>query len=335
MDMPRAIHYHRPNLDGGAKVAATNQTRDLTVIVPVFNEEHAAATVLEKLVRASEELGFTIICVDDGSTDGTTEILAGYADRVRIIRHPSNHGYGASLKTGILATRSENIIFFDSDGQHDVCNLPALIEALTDCECVFGVRGKGAGMPVVRRPGKWLLHRVCNFLATQRVPDINCGLRGGRRRIYMQMLDLLPDGFSFSTTSMLFALRSRYSVRFIPVAVHPRKGKSSVRILYDGLKTVLLALRLIMLFDPMRAFGYPAVFLIVIGVLYQVFIFYKDGFTVQGGAIVALLAGIIIFHFGLLGDQIASLRKEMSSQTSLFWEEHEARLGDNDRDDNR
>lgn len=305
---------------------------ETVVIVPVFDEAASVGAVLDRLLKESETLGFDLVVVDDGSTDGTPDILSRYAGRVRVLRHTSNRGYGAALKTGILATRAENVVFFDSDGQHDAANLRPLIEGLAEHECVFGMRKRGAGVPWVRRPGKWLLRRVCNFLATQRIPDINCGLRGGRRRIYMQMLDLLPDGFSFSTTSLLFALRSRFSVKFIPVTVRPRQGKSSVRIFYDGFKTILLALRLIMLFDPMRAFGYPAVFLIVIGVLYQVYIFYKFGLHIEGGAILSLLAGIILFHFGLLGDQIASLRKEMSSQTSLFWEDHEARLGE--RDDN-
>jgi glycosyltransferase involved in cell wall biosynthesis len=293
------------------------------VIVPVYNEEESVASVVDGLLEAAPRLGFELIVVDDGSTDASARILDGYGDRIRLVRLPSNHGYGAALKAGILATRAENVVFFDSDGQHGVEDLAAIIGALADHECVFGRRERGAGVPAVRRPGKWLLHRVCNFLALQKIPDINCGFRGGRRRIYMRMLDLLPDGFSFSTTSLLFALRSRFSTTFVPVHVRPRRGKSTVRIFYDGTRTLLLALRLMMLFDPMRAFGYPAVVLIFAGVVYQAYIFWLTGLHIEGGAIISLLGGIILFHFGLLGDQIASLRKEMSSQTSLFWEEQE------------
>jgi glycosyltransferase involved in cell wall biosynthesis len=295
---------------------------DIAVIVPVFNEKDAIGTVLTQLTDAAGTMGFEIVVVDDGSTDGSSEVIAGFSDRLQIERHPSNHGYGASLKTGIMATRAKNVVFFDGDGQHNVNDLKAIFDALNDHECAFGQRQRGGGAPMIRQPGKWVLSKVCNFLAMRKIPDINCGLRGGRRRIYMQMLDLLPDGFSFSTTSLLFTLRSRFSVVFIPVTVAPRKGKSTVRIFYDGTRTVLLALRLMMLFDPMRAFGYPAVWLIIIGVLYQFYIFWTTGLHIEGGAIISILAGIILFHFGLLGDQIASLRKEMSSQTSLFWEEH-------------
>jgi glycosyltransferase involved in cell wall biosynthesis len=303
-------------------------SNQFAIIIPVYNEAEAVGDVIQGVLDAVAGQPCDVIAVDDASEDGSSEVLQGFGDRIRVIRHPSNHGYGASLKTGIRATRALNVIFLDSDGQHDPCNLPALIDALKDHEMVFGERAKHAGVPMVRRPGKWILHWVCNFLAARKIPDINCGLRGGRRRIYMQMLDLLPDGFSFSTTSLMFGMRSRFSTIFVPVIVHPRKGSSTVRIVYDGMKTLLLSLRLMMLFDPMRAFGYPAIGLMAIGVLYQAYIFAKWGMHIEGGAILSLLAGIIIFHFGLLGDQIASLRKEMSSQTSLFWEDHERREED-------
>lgn len=289
----------------------------------MFNEVGAVAGVLRELVASSKDIGFQVVVVNDGSSDGSADVVDGFKDQVQVIHHTSNRGYGAALKTGILATRAQNVVFFDSDGQHKTEDLRVLVGLLDGHEFVFGRRPKGGGSPLIRQPGKWVLGKVCNFLAMRKIPDINCGLRGGRRRIYMRMLDLLPDGFSFSTTSLLFALRSHYSTVFIPVKAEARQGKSSVRIFYDGFKTLLLALRLMMLFDPMRAFGYPAVGLIFVGIIYQIYIFCTAGLHIEGGAILSLLAGVILFHFGLLGDQVASLRKEMSSQTSLFWEEHE------------
>ncbi len=298
----------------------------LAIILPVFNEQDGVGGVLDRLLELRGANDWEILAVDDGSSDGTQQVLAGYADRIRVIRHPSNRGYGASLKTGIQATRAENVMFFDADGQHDVADIPAFVRALEQKECVFSVRPKGAGIPAVRKPGKWVLQRVCNFLANQKIPDINSGFRAGRRILFMRMLDLLPDGFSFSTTSLMYVLKSRFSHVFLPIQCHPRKGSSSVRIIYDGVKTLLLALRLIMLFDPLRAFGYPALLLMGIGVLYQAYIFVKlPHLKIVGGSLLAILGGIILFHFGLLGDQIASLRKEISSHNSLFWEEQERR----------
>ncbi|MBU1693241.1 MAG: glycosyltransferase family 2 protein [Verrucomicrobia bacterium] len=296
------------------------RSNTLAVIVPVFNEREAVGPVLDALVRFTENRDLEIIAVDDGSDDGTADVLAGFAGRVILRRHSSNRGYGASLKTGILATQAENVLFFDSDGQHDVADLPKMLEELERHECVFGARPPGAGIPLVRKPGKWLLQRVCNFLAGRRIPDLNCGLRAGRRLLFMRMLDLLPEGFSFSITSLMFVIKSRHSHVFVPVHCGPRVGKSSVRIFADGVKAVLLALRLVMLFDPLRALGVPAVALIAIGLVYQVYVIAMFRLKIVGGALLAILAGILLFLFGLLADQVASLRKEISSHNSLFWE---------------
>lgn len=297
----------------------------LTIILPAFNEEEGVGAVLDGILQLPGAEDWTILVVDDASTDGTPEVLARYAGRIRTIRHPATRGYGASLKTGIMATRSENVLFIDADGQHDPADIPAVVEALESRECVFTVRPRNAGIPMVRWPGKWLLHRICNFLANRKIPDINSGFRAGRRSIYMMMLELLPDGFSFSTTSLMYVMRSRFSFVFLPIRCHPRTGTSQVRIIYDGVKTILLALRLMMLFDPMRAFGYPAIGLFAVGALYQVYVFMTFRVTIVGGALLAMLTGVLLFFFGLLGDQIASLRKEISSFNCLLWEDRESR----------
>ena len=302
---------------------AATPASPLAIIVPVYNEAARVGEVIEQLLRIRGERPWEILAVDDGSTDGTAEALARFADRIRIVAHPTNYGYGAALKTGIHATRAENVLFIDADGQHDPADVPAVAAALDKYECVFTARPKNAGIPSVRKPGKWILHRVCNFLAAQKIPDINSGFRAGRRRIYMRMLDLLPDGFSFSTTSLLYVMKSRYSRTFLPIHCHPRTGSSSVRIVYDGVKTLLLALRLIMLFDPFRAFGYPALALIGLGIAYQIYVVLTYRMAIVGGAVLSILGGVVVFFFGLIGDQIASLRKEISSHNSLFWEERE------------
>lgn len=293
----------------------------VAVIIPVYNEEAQIAGVLDRLLAARGQSGWEIIVVDDGSTDGTPAKLAAYRGRVRVIRHRSNHGYGAALKTGILSTRARNVIFMDSDGQHSPDLIPELEKQLERFEFVIGERKTQDGIPWIRRPGKLVLRLVVGLLVGKRIDDVNCGFRGGRRHIYLRMLELLPDGFSFSTTSLVYALKSRCSVAFLPIPSRPRKGFSTVRILSDGLTTLLLSLRLIMLFDPLRAFLLPAFVCILAGVVYQAYILAAKGLHVEGGAILSFLTGIILFHFGLLADQIASLRKEMSAQAGLLDEE--------------
>ena len=162
----------------------------VAIIIPAYNEREGLPPVLDKLLQVRGTNGWDIIVVDDGSTDGMQEALAGYAGRVRVIRHPSNRGYGASLKTGIQAARTENVLFFDADGQHDASDIPPFVEALKQYECVFSVRPKGAGIPAIRKPGKWILQKVCNFLADQKIPDINSGFRAGRRQLFLKLVSM-------------------------------------------------------------------------------------------------------------------------------------------------
>jgi len=294
---------------------------DLCIIIPAYNEALALERILNSILTIAEGRSWEIVVVNDGSKDHTDEVLTQFSSRIRIINHPSNRGYGASLKSGLMSTRATNVLFFDADGQHDPTDIPAFAEALLKYECVFSIRPRGAGIPAIRKPGKWILHTICNFLANKSIPDINSGFRAGRRVIFMRMLDLLPDGFSFSTTSLMYVMKSRISHIFLPIKCHPRTGTSSVRIFYDGIKTILLALRLIMLFDPLRTFGYPAIALILTGVIYQIYIIFTERLHIVGGALLAIITGVILFSFGLLADQIASLRKEISSHNSLLWED--------------
>lgn len=290
----------------------------VAIIVPVFNEVDQVGKILERLVDVCRDKPWEIVVIDDGSSDGTDAVLARFTPAIRVVTHPSNYGYGAALKSGIHATRAENVIFMDADGQHDPAYIPGIAEQLVRYEFVIGMRRNQEGVPFIRRPGKMVLKLVVSFLVGKRIEDVNYGFRGGRRILYLRMLDLLPDGFSFSTTSLVYALKSRFTLAYLEIPTNARKGISSVNMVRDGLNTLLLSLRLIMLFDPMRAFLYPALGLIGMGVFYQIYILVTYRLTIVGGSILLILAGIIVFHFGLLADQIASLRKEVSTMAGLL-----------------
>jgi|GEM_PF-177062 len=291
------------------------------IIIPAFNEAGKIAHIIEQLISLRGDKPWEIIVVNDGSSDNTGEIIDRYKDKITTHHHISNHGYGASLKSGILYTRARDVVFLDADGQHDPENIPQMLTLLEEYEFVIGSRKDQAGVPHARKPGKWVLGKVVNFLVNKKIHDVNCGFRGGRRHLYMRMLELLPDGFSFSTTSLVYALSSRYKYCFQEIESLKREGSpSSVRIIYDGVKTLLLCLRLIMLFDPFRALGYPAIVLILSGLAYQIYIFVYSGWNVVEASILCILSGIILFFFGLLGDQVAAMRKELSSQNSLLME---------------
>jgi len=292
---------------------------DCTIIIPAYNEHKTIHQVITNVLKTREQYDFEIIVVNDGSTDDTSKILESFGEQIKVINHFSNKGYGSSLKDGIRNARSEYVMFFDSDGQHDVEKIPTFLEKLETTEMLIGTRTFGDGSPKKRILGKRILHFFVNFITGQKVPDVNCGMRAGRRSLYMEMLDILPEGFSFTTTSLVYTLKNKLSFEYIPVKMIPRhKGFSTVNILYDGTKTIMLIFRLSMLFNPFKVFGGLAGVLFLIAMVYQTYIIIKYGLHVEGGAVITFITAVVLLSFGVIADQISALRQEVSTQSSLF-----------------
>jgi hypothetical protein len=212
-------------------------------------------------------------------------------------------------------------MFFDGDGQHDISKVPVFFDNLGSTEMQIGVRSFGDGSPQKRLFGKWVLNMFVNFITGEKVPDVNCGMRAGLRHLYMGMLDILPEGFSFTTTSLVYTLKNRLAYEYVPVAMTPReKGFSTVNIFYDGSKTIMLILRLSMLFNPFKVFGGIAGVLFLIAFIYQIYIFINTGFHIEGAAVICSVIAVVLLSFGVIADQVSALRQEVSTQSSLFRE---------------
>ena len=171
------------------------------VIMPAYNEADAIGEVLDKLMPMAKESGWEVAIVDDGSDDGTGKIAEERG--ARVITHAANRGYGASLSTGVEATDAEVVVFIDSDGQHDENDIGRLLEHIGEYDMVVGARTKGSHIDFHRRPGKKILRLFGDYLAKEKIPDINSGLRAYKREVLVRYLHLMPRGFSFSTTSLL------------------------------------------------------------------------------------------------------------------------------------
>lgn len=252
--------------------------------------------------------GAEVIVVDDGSTDNTARVASEAG--ARVIRHRNNKGYGAALKAGIRAADREIVVTFDADGQFDTKEIAKLVDALNESDMAVGVRPRGAGSPTIRKPGKWLLGKTANYLAQTEIPDLNCGLRALRVDTAKRFLNLLPNGFSFTTTLTLAMFKDGYNVTYLPITVHPRSfGASSVRAA-DGLNTFLLIIRIIALFDPLKVFLPASALLFVTGVAYWIY----DSISTQRlniptGAMILLVSTVIVFLFGILADQVSAIRR--------------------------
>jgi len=285
-----------------------DREKKISVIIPAYNEADVIGQVLDKLVPIATEQGWEVIVVDDGSNDGTGKIAETH--KVELLTHPYNRGYGASLKTGIHKASGDIVVVMDSDGQHDENDIPRLLEHIDRYDVVIGQRGKDSYNSWVRRPGKWVLAKTANFLTGQKIPDLNSGLRAYRKELLLKLIHLMPDGFSFSTTSTVAYCSMNFRIKYVPIKVRPRVGTSTVRQFRHGFGAILLMLRLIVLFNPLKVFMPASLGIIGIGLAYQVLIIFKEGWHVRGGAIVTLTAGVQAFLFGLMIDQISSIRRE-------------------------
>ena len=282
---------------------------DVTVIVPAFNEEKAIGGVIENLRKNLP--GTRIIVVNDGSSDRTGEILAGISG-IRVITHPMNRGYGASLKSGIRAAETEYVLMCDADGQHRLEDIIKLMDKRQDYDMVVGIRGEDSHRPLLRRPGKFILRHFANYLVGTKLPDFNSGLRVFRREVIARYMHLASDRFSFSTTSSFVMLKTGQRIGYVPIVVEKRIGKSAVRQLRHGSDTLMLMLRLTMLYDPLKVFldvAKLSFLLAVVSVGYDCYSYGK--LRMSQTSLLLVIFTVLVFLFGLVGDQIAALRREL------------------------
>jgi glycosyltransferase involved in cell wall biosynthesis len=281
-----------------------------SILLPAFNEAEGIVPALQELKKAIPA-DAEIIVIDDGSTDATPERAAAVKG-VRLVRHPINRGYGASLVTGMRAAGGEYVCWYDADGQHRPQDALAVCRTLAEAHLDYciGVRGADSHADRRRKLGKWVLGWAVRIIAGRPVADYNSGLRGFRREVILRYAHLLPKRFGASTVSTLLMLERGYRGKEIPIVVRQRIGKSSVRQVRDGTQTLLLLLRLILLFNPLRFYGGLGLFLMGVGFIYGIYRAYMErlGFPVLGALVMIL--GIQCLVFGLLADQISALRRE-------------------------
>ncbi len=278
---------------------------DLTVVIPAFNERQGIGqTIVQvKAALAGEPYASEILVVDDGSTDGTAQEAETYG--VRVLRLPANGGYGAALKAGIAASASEHIAIIDADGTYPAEVLPELMSHMHQADMVVGARpGNHRHISLLRRPAKWFLNRLAGFLAGQKIPDVNSGMRIMRRSVLRRFLPILPSGFSFTTTITLAMLCTQQRVVYRPIDYRPRLGSSKLRPTHFTAFLVLV-LRTVVLFNPLKVFMPLGTLLFLLGIgklIHDLFIM-----NLSETAVLCLLTGVIIWALGLLADMIARL----------------------------
>lgn len=276
-----------------------------SVIVPAYREAGGIRTGIREIRKALEGVAqdWELIVVDDGSDDGTGELAR--AEGATVLHHAVNRGYGAALKTGIAAARHDIVVITDADGTYPATAIPSLVAKIGDYDMAVGARvGANVAIPLARRPAKWLLGRLAGYLAGQRIPDLNSGLRAMKRSLVQRYEHILPSGFSFTTTITLASLCRDHLVHYETIDYRPRVGDSKIRPRH-AFDFLLLILRTIVYFNPLKVFLPVGAAFFVLGVgkfAYDVVIG-----NLSESAIFALLAAGLIWSVGLLSDQISRM----------------------------
>lgn len=277
----------------------------LSIVIPAFNEERTVRAVITEVRALLDRLDVEaeMIVVDDGSSDATARVAN--ASGARVIQHRSNRGYGAALKTGIAAASHDIIAILDADGTYPAVHLPEMLNELEHADMVVGARtGRSVHIPLARRPAKWLLHHLANYVSRARIPDINSGMRVFRRDVVMQYFPILPEQFSWTTTITLAMHCDKYAVTYVPIDYRERRGTSKI-VPRDAGNFAILILRTAMLFRPLRVFLPLVVICFTYGCLKATIDMIRDP-NISASALLAFLSALQLLLIGMLGDALAA-----------------------------
>ena len=280
-------------------------SESISIVIPAYNEGNAIGDTLSELktMLSCNGIEAEIIVVDDGSSDDTSKVAL--QSGVRVLRHFSNRGYGAALKTGIPAASNQIVAMTDADGTYPFRYIPDMLKELENADMVVGARiGTNVKIPWVRRPAKWLLNKLANYVSGHKIPDINSGLRIFRKDTVIHYFPILPDQFSWTTTITLALLCDNYAVKYLPIDYRQRVGKSKI-VPWDAASFTVLILRMAILFRPMRVFLPLAILGFTYGIAKTVIDLVIIGDRmISASAIMMAMAGLVILLMGMLADAL-------------------------------
>jgi len=268
--------------------------RHVSIVIPVRNEAVPLAALLPEVRRQVPEA--EIIVVNDGSSDGTAAVAA--AAGVRVLSHPYPMGNGAAIKTGARAASGKIIVFMDGDGQHRAEDIPRLLEKLeAGYDMAVGARVRDSHAGVHRAVANDIFSRFASWMVMQCIDDLTSGFRAVRADKFRQFLYLLPNGFSYPTTITISFFRAGYGVAYVPIRALPRHGKSHIRPLRDGVRFLLIIIKIGTLFSPLKLFLPVSGGFFLTGITYYAYTYFTSGRFTNMSALL-FISAILTFLIG-------------------------------------
>lgn len=285
---------------------------DVTVVLPVYNEighlEKEIHRVRESM--AGSQYSFEILVVDDGSTDGSGDLLREM-DGIRLLQFASNRGSGSARKFGTLAARGRIVVWTDVDMTYPNDQIPELVDELGHFDQVVGARRTEEGtLKLFRKPAKWLIRTLASYLTGVKIPDLNSGFRAFRRDVALQFLYLLPTGFSCVTTITMTFLSNGYTVGYTPIDYHPREGHSKFHWWKDTRRYLLQVVRMVLSYSPLKVLMPPAILLGVVGFGKLIYDLIDKNFRIGTNTIVILGLSVSLALLAMLADLLVQLNKK-------------------------
>ena len=276
---------------------------NISVVIPAKNEVGTIANTIIGILNILPKA--EVIVVNDGSTDNTVQV-AEAAD-AKVITHPYSKGNGAAIKTGARAATGDVIVFMDADGQHDPKDIPKLLEKIEKgYDLVVGARQKGSQASLGRGIANGLYNSLASYMTEHKVEDLTSGFRAVRADKFREFLYLLPNGFSYPTTSTMAFFRAGYSVTYVPIHAAKRIGKSHIHPIKDGVRFFLIIFKIATLFSPLKMFLPIAVVLFLIGTSWYGYTLWDAGRFTNMSALL-YTGSVMIFLMGLISEQITAL----------------------------
>lgn len=281
-----------------------NSESSISIVIPAKNEADGLRLLLPELIAQFPEA--EIIVVNDGSEDETSDILAGFD--VIEAKHPYSKGNGAAIKTGALRATGEIIAFMDADGQHRPGDVRRCLDKLlSGYDMVVGARKSLSDQANIFRG---LANKIYNVLASKmvghRVEDLTSGMRVVRKDKFLKFISLLPNGFSYPTTSTMAFFRAGFFVGYVPIEVKPRIGSSHINLFKDGVRFLLIIFKVATLYSPLKVFVPVSVLTLFLGLIRYFYTYMVDG-TFTNMSATLFVSSVLIFLIGLVSEQVASL----------------------------